>query len=83
MSKKSDNVLDLVYTVSETAEILKVNKNTIYDLIDSGVLKCIKLGNKKITTKSLTEFLDTYDGYDLSDLTDIKLLHQYQQSCGK
>jgi len=83
MNKKSDNVLDLVYTVSETAEILKVNKNTIYDLIDSGVLKCIKLGNKKITTKSLTEFLDTYDGYDLSDLTDIKLLHQYQQSCGK
>lgn len=83
MNKKSDNVLDLVYTVSETAEILKVNKNTVYDLIDSGVLKCIKLGNKKITTKSLTEFLDTYDGYDLSDLTDIKLLHQYQQSCGK
>jgi excisionase family DNA binding protein len=83
MNKKSDNVLDLVYTVSETAEILKVNKNTIYDLIDSGVLKCIKLGNKKITTKSLTEFLDTYDGYDLSDLTDIKLLHQYQQPCGK
>ena len=83
MNKKSDNVLDLVYTVSETAEILKVNKNTIYDLIDSGVLKCIKLGNKKITTKSLNEFLDTYDGYDLSDLTDIKLLHQYQQSCGK
>lgn len=83
MNKKSDNVLDLVYTVSETAEILKVNKNTIYDLIDSGVLKCIKLGNKKITTKSLTEFLDTYDGYDLSDLTDIKLLHQHQQSCGK
>lgn len=83
MNKKSDNVFDLVYTVSETAEILKVNKNTIYDLIDSGVLKCIKLGNKKITAKSLTEFLDTYDGYDLSDLTDIKLLHQYQQSCGK
>lgn len=83
MNKKSDNVLDLVYTVSETAEILKVNKNTIYDLIDSGVLKCIKLGNKKITAKSLTEFLDTYDGYDLSDLTDIKILHQYQQSCGK
>lgn len=83
MNKKSDNVLDLVYTVSETAEILKVNKNTVYDLIDSGVLKCIKLGNKKITTKSLTEFLDTYDGYDLSDLTNIKLLHQYQQSCGK
>ena len=32
MKEKSNNVLDLVYTVSETAQILKVNKNTVYDL---------------------------------------------------
>ena len=87
MQEKSNNVLDFVYTVSETAQILKVNKNTVYDLIHSGVLRCIKLGNSKVTAKSLTakslnEFLETYDGYDLSDLTDIKLLHQYQQSVG-
>ena len=82
MQEKSNNVLDLVYTVSETAQILKVNKNTVYDLIHSGVLRCIKLGNSKVTAKSLNEFLETYDGYDLSDLTDIKLLHQYKQSVG-
>ena len=29
MQEKSNNVLDLVYTVSETAQILKVNKNTV------------------------------------------------------
>ena len=57
-----------VMRVQDVAKALRCSKNTIYDLIDSGVLKCIKLGNKKITAKSLTEFLDTYDGYDLSDL---------------
>ena len=83
MEIKNDNTFDLIYTVSETAKLLKVNKNTVYDLIHSGVLKCIKLGNSKITAKAIHEFLDIYDGYDLSDLTDIKLLHQYRQACGK
>lgn len=78
MQETINYIPNLVYTVSETAQILKVNKNTIYDLIHSGVLKCIKLGNNKITAKALNEFLETYDGYDLSDLTDIKLLHQYK-----
>ena len=82
MQEKSNNVLDLVYTVSETAQILKVNKNTVYDLIHSCILRCIKLDNSIITANSLNEFLETYDGYDLSDLTDIKLLHQYQQAVG-
>lgn len=75
---ENNNFPILVYTVSETASILKINKNAVYDLIHNGILKCIKLGNCKITAKSLSDFLDTYDGYDLSDLTDIKLLHQYK-----
>lgn len=69
---------NLVYTVSEIAQILKVNKNTVYELIHSGVLRCFKLGTIKITAKTLNEFLEAYDGYDLNDLTDIKLLHQYK-----
>ncbi len=76
--QETNNMPNLVYTVSETAQILRVNKNTVYELIHSGILKCIKLGNKKITAKALNEFLETYDGYDLSDLTDIRLLHQYK-----
>lgn len=75
---QENNTPTLVYTVSETAHILRVNKNTVYELIHSGVLKCFKLGTIKITAKALSEFLETYDGYDLSDLTDIKLLHQYK-----
>ena len=69
MQEKSNNVLDLVYTVSETAQILKVNKNTVYDLIHSGILRCIKLGSNKITAKSLNEFLETYDG-DISQIPE-------------
>ena len=75
---QENNMPNLVYTVSEIAQILRVNKNTVYELIHSGILKCFKLGTKKITAKALNEFLETYDGYDLSDLTDIKLLHQYK-----
>lgn len=75
---QENNMPNLVYTVSEIAQILKVSKNTVYELIHSGVLRCFKLGITKITAKALNEFLETYDGYDLSDLTDIKLLHQYK-----
>lgn len=78
MNTQNDNKTDLIYTVLEVAKILKVNKNTVYDLIDNNILKCMKLGSKKITAKSLNEFLEKYDGYDLSDLTDIKLLYQHQ-----
>lgn len=72
--------IELVYTVSEVSKILKVNKNSIYELIGSGILKSIKFNSYKVTAKSLNDFLDKYDGYDLSDLTDIKLIYQYNQA---
>lgn len=72
------NNTELVYTVNEVSQILKINKNSVYELINSGILKCMKLSSYKITLKSLNDFLDKYDGYDLSNLTDIKLLHQYK-----
>ena len=72
------NNTELVYTVNEVSQILKINKNSVYELINSGILKCMKLSSYKITLKSLNDFVDKYDGYEWSNLIDIKLLHQYK-----
>ena len=58
---------ELLYTISEVAAILKVNKNYVYALINGGYLRSIKLGCRKITRKSLLEFLDENDGSDFDD----------------
>lgn len=46
------------YTVIEIAEILKVRKNFVYDLIYHDRLKAIRLSERRfrITEKSLNEF---------------------------
>ena len=52
----------LIYTISEVAALLKVNRNFVYSLINNGHLISIKLGSRKVTRKALLEFLDKYDG---------------------
>lgn len=48
-----------VYTVLEVAEILSVTRRTIYNYIDSGQLKAIKIGKYwRITEDNLKNFLD-------------------------
>ena len=59
---------DILFTISEVASILKVNKNYVYKLIDKGCLRSIKLGCRKVTRKSLMEFLDEFDGKDFEDI---------------
>ena len=70
----------MIYTVNEVSKILGVNRNCVYNLINSGILKTMKLGRLKITNSSLTEFLNNYDGYDLTDLTNIKCIHEYKNT---
>lgn len=66
-----------VYTVAETAQILHVNRNKIYELIAAGLLPALKLGSLKILESSLDTFLEKYNGYDLSDFDNIcKLVSQ-------
>ncbi|NFI38018.1 helix-turn-helix domain-containing protein [Clostridium botulinum] len=65
---------DYIYTVDEVASILKVNKNTVYDLIRSGNLIALKLGRLKITKVTLLKFLKDFNGKDLTNLDDIKEL---------
>jgi len=50
----------MVYTVEETAEILKVSQKTVYRLVDRKMLHAIKaLRHLRITKKSLDQFIAT------------------------
>lgn len=63
---------DLLYTVPETAKLLKVNNNKIYELIKAGLLTPLKLGRYKIPRNELEQFIKDYTGKDLNDLNNIK-----------
>ena len=45
-----------VYTVKETAELLKCNVNRVYELIEAGLLPAIKIGRLKIREETIEEF---------------------------
>ena len=64
----------VLYTVSEAAELLKVNRNSVYDLLKKNVIRGLKLGSLKITRAELMKFLEESNGKDLSNLEDIKEL---------
>ena len=63
-----------LYSVKELTKISGINKNALYDLINSGLLKAIKFKTLKVTENSWNEFINKYDGYDLSNLNKPKLL---------
>lgn len=65
----------VLYTVSEVAELLKVNRNSIYELLKKNVIRGLKLGSLKITRTELINFLEENNGKDLSNLEDIKDLN--------
>lgn len=65
---------DILYTVSETAKLLKTNTNYVYGLIKLGFLPALKLGSFKIRKSTLISFLEKYEGQDLTDLRNIKEL---------
>lgn len=61
-----------LFTVAEVSEILKINKNAVYELINHNLLTGLKLGSMKVTKAELLRFLKTYNGKDLSDLNNVK-----------
>ena len=63
-----DRSEDLLYTITEVAKLLKVNRNFVYELINAGLIRSIKLGCRKVTRKSLLEFLEKYDGLDFDEI---------------
>ena len=58
---------DLLLTVPEVAKALKVNTDYVYKLKDAGLLKFMKLGRLKCRASNLEDFLEKYDGMDLTD----------------
>ena len=51
---------DILYTIPETAHLLRVNKNTVYQLINNGYLRSIKLGCRKVSRKAILDFIEQY-----------------------
>lgn len=48
----------MVYTVSEVANLLKVNRNFVYDAIKRGELKAIRIGSIKIRHDDLMSYIN-------------------------
>ena len=68
----------MIYTTHEVAKILHSSPNYIYELIEKGKLKAIKLKSLKIRKTALEEFLKENEGNDLSDLENIKKLKEWE-----
>lgn len=65
----------LLYTVKETSLILGVNVHIVYELTKKGILPAMKLGSLKIRKESIDDFLEKYEGMDLSNLDNITELN--------
>jgi len=65
---------DMLYTVQETAKLIKTNPAYVYSLIKAGLLPVLKLGSYKIRKVALLEFLVKYEGYDLTDPDNVHKL---------
>lgn len=62
---------DVLYTVAEVAKLIKCNTNYVYELIKKGLLPGLKLGSMKVRKAALLEFLEKYEGKDLTDPNNI------------
>lgn len=65
---------DLVYTVPETAKLLKVEQAIVRTLVKKGYIQALKLGRLKIRKAEIDRFLEWAQGKDFSNLDEIKKL---------
>ena len=65
---------EILFTVKQVSELLHCNPTYIYQLINNNLLPVLKLGSYKVRKCSLEDFLEKYEGYDLSNPEDIKML---------
>lgn len=57
----------ILYTVKEVAEIMHTNITYVYKLISTGLLPALKLGSFKVRHEALMNFLEQYEGKDLTN----------------
>mgnify|MGYP000851910400 CR=1 FL=1 len=67
---------DVLFTVKEVSKMIKTNPAYVYSLINSGLLPALKLGSYKIRKTALLDFLEKYEGKDLTNINEIKDLHK-------
>lgn len=54
-----------LFTVAEVAEVLKTNKNTVYQLINSGQLPAVKgIGRTKISEEAFINYIKEVESTD-------------------
>lgn len=54
----------MLYTVTEVAKILKVNRNFVYKIINNGELEAVKIGSIKVRQEALNRYIErmVYNG---------------------
>lgn len=73
MNLKNDE--RVLYTIREVSLLLHVNAGFAYQLVNTGLLPALKLGSLKVRKVALDDFLQKYEGYDLSELDNIRQLN--------
>ena len=48
----------MLYTVTEVAKLLKVNKNFVYKIINNGELEAVKIGSIKVRKEALNQYVE-------------------------
>lgn len=61
----------LLYTVKEVSEIIHTNPTYVYQLINAKLLPALKLGSYKVRHEALINFLQQYEGQDLTNPNNI------------
>ena len=67
---------DVLFTVKETAKLLKTDEPTVRKLVNKRLLKALKLGRLKIRKAEINRFLEWAEGRDLTDLDNIVDLYE-------
>ena len=67
---------DVLYTVKEVSDLIKCSPGYVYELIHNGHIQALKLGRLKIRRATLIDFLEKFEGYDLTDPTEVKILNE-------
>lgn len=75
-TKKGDDMEEMLYTVPEVAAILKTNVDYVYKLQRAGLIRFMKIGRLKCRKSTLEEFLEKYDGLDISDPFNVQELER-------
>lgn len=65
----------LLYTIQDVADALKISRKKVYELKREGLIPFMKLDAWKCRREALEDFLREYDGYDLTDLSNIRPLN--------